>query len=603
MPSICRLPFLLLLAGLAGTAGASAQTGANVLLVANESSPDSLRIADHYARARTVPPDQILRLKTAVADEVERAAFDAEIQAPIANWLRKHIAQDRILYIVVTKGIPLRIKGTAGRDGTIASVDSELTLLYKRLVGHTPAIGGRIVNPYFLGTASVGEAKRFSREAFDLYLVTRLDGYTVGDVLGLIDRAAAPAREGRILLDQKAGVVDAIGNVWLATAADLLAKGGLAKRVVLETSNQVLTGQKDVLGYYSWGSNDWAITVRRFGLGFVPGAIAGMYVSTDGRTFTEPPAAWTIGKWTDKATFFAGSPQSLAGDLIREGVTGVAAHVEEPFLDATIRPDILFPAYVAGFNLAESFYLAMPYLSWQTVVVGDPLCAPFPRQALPPTDIDKGIDPDTELPAFFSARRLQLMSQGTTPEAAKAILRSEARTAKDDKAGARKALEEATTLDPKLVAGHLVLASEYELQKAYDKAVERYRLVLAVSPDNAIALNNLAYSLAVRSGKPAEALGYAERAAAVTGGRSPEIADTLAWVQHLLGRDREAADILGRIVKSAPERAEYRLHAAVVFAALGRLEEAAAELREALRLAPELEKDDEVKALRAKLGR
>jgi hypothetical protein len=55
MPSMWRLPFLLLFAGLVETAGASAQTGANVLLVVNESSPDSLRIAAHYARARAAP--------------------------------------------------------------------------------------------------------------------------------------------------------------------------------------------------------------------------------------------------------------------------------------------------------------------------------------------------------------------------------------------------------------------------------------------------------------------------------------------------------------------------------------------------------------------
>ena len=110
---------------------------------------------------------------------------------------------------------------------------------------------------------------------------------------------------------------------------------------------------------------------------------------------------WTIGTWLDRATYYAGSPQSLTGDLIREGVTGVAGHVAEPFLDAAIRPDILFPAYVSGFNLAESFYLAMPYLSWQAVVIGDPLCAPFPRKPLQAADIDKGIDPATELPALL----------------------------------------------------------------------------------------------------------------------------------------------------------------------------------------------------------
>ncbi len=346
-----RFLFLLAVAALVSVPPAFAQTGANVLLVVNEASTDSGRIAEHYARVRGVPPDQVLRLKAAVADEIDRADFNTLIQAPIANWLQRHSAQDRILYIVLTKGIPLRVKGTSGRDGTTASVDSELTLLYQRLTGRVPAIDGRVANPCFLGTTPITEAKPIGRESSDLYLVTRLDGYTVEDVIALIDRAAAPVREGRILLDQKAGPA-AAGNEWLASAADRLAKSGLAERVVLETTSRVLTGQTDVLGYYSWGSNDAAITMRHFGFGFVPGAIAGMYVSTDGRTFTEPPAAWTIGRWTDRATFFAGSPQSLAGDLIREGVTGVAAYVDEPYLDASIRPDILFPAYVSGFNLA-----------------------------------------------------------------------------------------------------------------------------------------------------------------------------------------------------------------------------------------------------------
>jgi hypothetical protein len=33
--------------------------------------------------------------------------------------------------------------------------------------------------------------------------------------------------------------------------------------------------------------------------------------------------------------------------------------------------------------MAEAYYLAMPYLSWQTIIVGDPLCAPFLTSPLP----------------------------------------------------------------------------------------------------------------------------------------------------------------------------------------------------------------------------
>jgi len=60
------------------------------------------------------------------------------------------------------------------------------------------------------------------------------------------------------------------------------------------------------------------------------------------------------------------------------------------------------PGLRVGFQSGESFYLAMPYLSWQTVVVGDPLCAPF-RGARCSRPTSTRIDPATELPALFAA--------------------------------------------------------------------------------------------------------------------------------------------------------------------------------------------------------
>jgi len=578
---------------------ASAQSGANVLLVVNDRSPDSARVAEHYARVRGVPQDQVLRLAVDAADEIERSVFEQQVQAPIVQWLGKHSAHDRTLFIVLTKGVPLRIRGTAGRDGTVASVDSELALLYRRMAGVGTPVVGQVGNPYFLGDVPVAQAKAFTHEAHDIFLVTRLDGYTVADVVSLIDRGVAPSRVGRILLDQKAALDESGGNRWLRQASDWLTANGFGDRVELDTTSRVLTDRKDVLGYYSWGSNDPAITIRRFNLAFVPGALAGMYVSTDGRTFKEPPAAWATGPWTDRSKFFANSPQSLAGDLIREGVAGVAAHVAEPYLDATIRPNVLFPAYVSGMTLAEAFYLAMPYLSWQTVVVGDPLCAPFPRKALQPSEIDRGLDPATELPLLFSARRLKAVeAQGAKPEGARALLRAEARTAKGDKAGARKALEEATLADPRLRVAHLQLATEYEANKEYDRALERYRQLLALNANDAIALNNLAYGLAVHKQQVNEALGHAERAYAVAPNSAP-VVDTLAWVQHLLGRNGEAAKLLARAVRLDPGNAEVRLHAAVVYTAAGMLEAAKKELDEAVRLNPEMVKSDEAKAVRA----
>ena len=65
----------------------------------------------------------------------------------------------------------------------------------------------------------------------------------------------------------------------------------------------------------------------------------------------------------------------MAADYIHEGVTGVSGHVNEPYLALCPRPQYVLPAYLQGENLAESFYRGIPAVSWQNVVVGDPLCS------------------------------------------------------------------------------------------------------------------------------------------------------------------------------------------------------------------------------------
>jgi uncharacterized protein (TIGR03790 family) len=590
---------------LAGAVSASAQTAANVLLVLNESSPASLEIGQYYAEKRQVPPGNIVRLKLPVQDAIERNAYDRLLEAPLAAWFEANSAHDRILYIVLTKGVPLRISGTTGAEGTTASVDSELSLLYRKMTSQAVPAVGSVANPYFLADSPVTSAVKFSHEARDIYLVTRLDGFTVADVRGLIDRAVGAVQQGKVVLDGKQGGPDQ-GGTWLQTAADRLKAMGFGDRVVHDATEKVLTGIQPVLGYYSWGSNDSAIRIRHFGMGFSPGALAGMFVSSDGRTFTEPPASWQLGAWGEQDSYYAGSPQSLAGDLVREGVTGVAGHVSEPFLEATIRPDILFPAYFSGFNLAESFYLAMPYLSWQTVVVGDPLCAPFRTSSLRPEQIDTGIDEQTELPAFFGPRRFVARSvpgyqkAHVLPDTTRLLIRAEVRIAKKDMAGARRILEEATSRDGRLVAAHMLLAGMYELAKEYSKAEERYRLVLHMIPENPVALNNLAYVLAVRQGKPAEALPLAEKAYAVSKG-SPSMADTLGWTHHLMGDNAKAKQYLVEAVGRAPGNAEIHLHSAIVQSALGEDLAAAAALARALELDPALAGRDDVRELQVTL--
>jgi len=177
------------------------------------------------------------------------------------------------------------------------------------------------------------------------------------------------------------------------------------------------------------------------------------------------------------------------------------------------------------------------------------------------------------------------------------VVRGDTRLGRGDQAGAKKAFEEAIALAPKAVALHLAVAGLEEQAEAYDAAIGRYRQVLELQPANIIALNNLAYALAVRSNQPAEALPLARKAATLAP-RSGSILDTLGWIEHLLGNHEVAADLLRDAVKLLPTDAEVRLHAAVVSAAAGRNEEAMKQLEEALKLDPGLEAREEVKRLR-----
>lgn len=67
------------------------------------------------------------------------------------------------------------------------------------------------------------------------------------------------------------------------------------------------------------------------------------------------------------------------------------------------------------------------------------------------------------------------------------------------------------TLCAEAEAAQTYLAILYEESCEHGKAIERYRSILQVTPDNPVVLDNLAYSLAAHEGEPTEALPLAAR--------------------------------------------------------------------------------------------
>ena len=341
----------------------------NVALVVNDASPLSRSIAEYYARKRSIPVSNVCRVRVSETEDISHAEYLSNIAGPLARCLRERHLTETVLYIVTTAGLPLRVAGigVGSPASESASVDSELTLLYSEMQGKKHQLNGSIPNPFYAQRES-----EFTHAKFPIYLVTRLAAYDFAGVRALIDRGIEAQNpkyrgKGKIVIDLK--VNGAAGDEWLRDASLRVPQ----ERLVFDDSPKVIYDQTDVIAYAGWGSNDQNRKKRRLGFQWLPGAIMTEFVSTNARTFKRPPETWNIGTWDDRSNWFAGSPQTMTADYIEEGATGASGHVNEPFLQFCPHPDQVLPAYINGRNLAESYYLGIPALSWQNIVIGDPL--------------------------------------------------------------------------------------------------------------------------------------------------------------------------------------------------------------------------------------
>jgi uncharacterized protein (TIGR03790 family) len=379
-----------------------------VLLVINTNSPVSCEIAADYAFKRKVRnilsiqcQDSALNTKN---ETITLADYGRSIENPIRDYLASHTNID---FIVLTKGIPIRITGAAmgscdehshesanirghpSVDSTLAALDyGTLPRAMKIDIAGSGAIGCAYSNRYWNATGPFSHAK------FGGYLVTRLDGYTAADAKALVTRSLATEQnirqiltQGKVLLDvepifglgdknTQPGPIAGTNipaesaysefNADMRHAYDVLTNRGIP--VELDLTTKFIGGRSNLLGYFSWGSNDersWESndfysTNAYLSLYFAPGALSDTAVSTSARTFLPTTGG-----------------QSLMVDLIAHGLTGAKGYTDEPLLQAIASPTIVFDRYTAGYTLAESFYAASHFVGWEDVVIGDPLCNPY----------------------------------------------------------------------------------------------------------------------------------------------------------------------------------------------------------------------------------
>ena len=323
-----------------------------VLIVVNSASAEGVAIGRYYQAARGIPDANVLVVTTTLADDISESEFNAQIRDPVAA--RLHALQG-VDFIVTTHGIPLRTAEGMGyaTDMLLAGIDLSLVPIQS----FTSTEFRRATSPYF----RLNEP--FSHAKFGMYLTTRLDGYTLGDMKALVDRSVtAKPEHGLFFFDQQ--VFDRVGiNDELETAMEQIARSLRSRgfAATSESTTAFVDPQTPLMGYWSSGSNDPHYSADVYhALRFRAGSLAETNVSTSARTFHHVTGG-----------------QSMIADLIAQGVTGVKGYVSEPYTIAVAKPDIMFDRYTKGYNLSESFYMASQLLKWRDVVIGDPLCRPY----------------------------------------------------------------------------------------------------------------------------------------------------------------------------------------------------------------------------------
>ncbi|MCP3985804.1 MAG: tetratricopeptide repeat protein [bacterium] len=149
-----------------------------------------------------------------------------------------------------------------------------------------------------------------------------------------------------------------------------------------------------------------------------------------------------------------------------------------------------------------------------------------------------------------------------------------------------KTYEGALEANPDFGPLHLVVGTLYEMKKETDRAIERYEEAIRLSPELAVAKNNLAYLLADQGGNLDRALDLAQEAKGLMPD-NPNAADTLGWVLYKKNVPSAAIDYLKEAVGGMqPDDAQISLvrhHLALAYEANENADEARQAWNQALK--------------------
>ncbi len=400
--------------------------GNEVLVIYNAQMPASEAVARHYAQRRSVPDSQLLGLRLPDSGTISRADYISGIQEPVrrhlvekglAEWVpdsssppqgrkatprnRLRLIRSEIRYLLLCYGVPWYIphdssmrSETEGIPAQFlrndASVDDELALLPR--LGFNDPIATSL-NPV-VGATNAAQIHPTN----GVFMVTRLDGPTPEIARGLVDKALEA--ESRGLWGHAYIDLRAITNGPYWWGDRMITNAAVAaKRLGFETfvDNQPASlgvgyPLSQVALYVGWYDSGVTGPVDRASVEFLPGAFAYHLHSFSAANLRSASENWV-------------------GPLLARGATATMGCVAEPYLEFTPNPAMFLERWgYVGMTLGEAATAAHPVLSWQTVVVGDPLYRPFGRLlADDGKRLDAANDPSTAY-ALVRNANLQVMA-------------------------------------------------------------------------------------------------------------------------------------------------------------------------------------------------
>lgn len=354
--------------------GAFALEPSEVAVVYNADSRLSRECAELYCNLRGIPRVQCLPLHGVGKGDISRADFDLRIRMELLMQGRDlglmwpsgpKQGQKSIWAMVLMPDLPLRVKeepvnGKLKGGPTphnAASVDSELMLL-----GADYPLEGPGRNPFF------GKELRLDVGRPPVMAVCRIDGpdeETIRRMMTDPIRVEKTGLWGWVVVDQGGPYQE--GDAWLEKVAELAKAQG--QPLFYDTSRETLAEafplMQQTAVYFGWYAHPANGPFRPEAAGdfrFAPGAIA-CHLHSFSATSVKDAHIWV-------------------GALLKRGASVTAGNVAEPLLGTCLYYGIFYERLLAGYTVAEAALMATPVVSWQGVILGDPLYRPFP--ASPP---------------------------------------------------------------------------------------------------------------------------------------------------------------------------------------------------------------------------